>query len=161
MAKVDPVVAIAQSFKDQSPVLNAEFIPVTEAAIQLENLTNRSSKQSEFSVPPSYTASQRSDSVSIMPAPTSDHALAGSQLVNPEIAESGFSAQQLSPLELKFNASSEEATGVFNGYETERRNHSTKTKQVTRTTLSSGMGPSYGTLPLIGRILISETYRIW
>lgn len=154
MAKVDPVVATAQSFTDQNLVLNAEFVPVTEAAILLENLTNRSSKQSEFPAPPSYTASQRSDSVSITAAPpTSDHAHTGSQLVNPEIVESGFSAQQLSPLEMKFNTSSEETTGVFNGFETERRNHSSKTKPVTRTTLSSGMGPSYGTLPLIGRIL--------
>lgn len=138
------------------PLPSTNFVLVTEEAVRSEDTTGLPSRQTQTPVAPGCSSSQqRTGSVAVTAVCTDKRTVVRDNcrvtaLVGPGLVESGFSAQQLSPLEIKFHAE-DAAAGGFSGYEAMQTNPSAKTRPVTQTTQSTGMVPaSYSTLPLIG-----------
>lgn len=140
------------------PITNLVLV-TEEAVVGSEDTTGLPSRQTQTPATPGCSSShQKTGSVAIASVCADKRAVIRDScrvaaLVGPGLVESGFSAQQLSPLEIKFHG--EDATvGGFSGYEAMQTNPSgAKTKPVGTqgTTQSAGMVPaSYGTLPLIG-----------
>ena len=146
--------------QEVEPLPNTSLVLVTEEAVGSEDTTTVvPSRPIQTPATPGSSSSQHrtggsvGDMISVCTDKRTvvrDSCCRVTALVGPGLAESGFSAQQLSPLEIKFRAE-DAAAGGFGSYEALQTNPSAKTKPMTQTMQSTGMvPPSYGTLPLIG-----------